>query len=155
MHSNFIFLVVIGSVLIVAMYTYSLNSVFADTVTTCTATSKKTTSCVVNDSADPTVPGSKWDCKLNKDGKTWSCKQAQARTAASISPELDRALDLAVQAESHNATKVPKSDLLKKGDLLNEPALTESNNDSNTKVPKHLDDLKNDNNSLTVNPELQ
>jgi hypothetical protein len=154
MHSNFIFFGVIGSVLIIAMYASALNSVFADAITTCTATSKKTTTCSVTDCnmADPECKPSNWDCKLNKDGKTWSCKQHQTRTAASISPELNHALDLAVQAESHNATKVPKTDL-QKGDLLKEPSLTESNN--NTKFPSHLGDLNNDNNSLTVNPELQ
>ncbi|TLX88841.1 MAG: hypothetical protein E6K94_11590 [Thaumarchaeota archaeon] len=155
MNSNFTFFIVIGSLLAIAIYTSSLNSVSADTVTTCTATSKKTTVCSVTDCdmADPACKPSNWDCKLNKDGKTWSCKQHQTRTAASISPDLDRALNIVVQAESHNATNVPKSDLLKKGDLLNEPALTKNNSD--TKVPSHLDDLNDKNNSATVNPELQ
>jgi|SRR5437867_20168 len=154
MHSEFIFFVVIGSVLVIAMFASALNSVSADTVTTCTATGKKTTTCSVTDCnmADPACKPSNWDCKLNKDGKTWSCKQAATKTAASISPDLDRALNIVVQAESHNTTKVPKTDL-QKGDILNEPALTKNNSD--TKVPSHLGDLNNDNNSVMVNPELQ
>jgi hypothetical protein len=154
MHSNFIFFGVIGSVLIIAIYTSALNSVFADAITTCTATSKKTTSCSVIDCdmTDPKCKPSNWDCTLNKDGKTWHCKQAATRAAASISPDLDRALNTAALAESHNTTKVPKSEL-QKGNILNEPAFSKNNSD--TKVPSHLGGLNNDNNSVTVNPELQ
>ena len=124
-------LITMSTLLIIAIYTSSSYTIFAELQTTCTATGKKTTSCVVNDTEKPDEPGSQWNCKLNKDGKTWSCTQAQARAASSISHELDHALDVAVQEQLQGTTKVPKTDLGK--DLVNEPAFTENNND--TKIP--------------------
>jgi hypothetical protein len=66
--------VVIGSLLVAAIYSSSTFIVFAELHTACSGTGKTTASCTVLDTEDGT--STNWDCTKNKDGKTWSCVKA-------------------------------------------------------------------------------
>ena len=125
--------------LIAAVYSSSGWFIFAKIQTACMGTGKTTTSCTTFDTE--TGDNDTWNCKLNKDGKTWSCTKARAMAASSISPELTDALDIAV--EGSKTPKVPRGDILG-GNLLNEDGTKSS--DTETKVPM-------DNGGLPIGPE--
>lgn len=119
---------------------------FAEIQTSCSGTSTKTTKCTTFDTE--TGDNDTWKCKLNADGKTWSCTKAKAMTASSISPELSDALDIAVEG-SQKTPKLPRGDILDGGSLLNKESMASSGNE--TKVPKDLGGM-NDGGS-TIGPE--
>jgi hypothetical protein len=148
MHTKFVIFVIIGSLLVAAIYSSSTYFVSAAT-TYCTGTSKTTTTCIVYDEKGFTV----WDCKLNKDGKTWSCKEDKTpRTAGSISPSLTAALNKATLAEVQaNITGVNDTKVLDRlNDLrgMNEQSI-DSNDNNDTKVPKDLGGLNDNGDRLT------
>ena len=148
MDTKYSIFVIISALLVAAIYSYSSSIFFVSAATTsCSATSKTTTTCVVQDDKGLSA----WDCKLNKDGKTWSCKQAKTMTGGSIPPELTDSLTVATE-DTQNNTKVPKTDLLNDGGLLKDDDTADTSND--TKVPKDLGGL-NDDDGLTINPDLQ
>jgi hypothetical protein len=149
MDVKFVIFVFISTFLVAAIYSSSIFFVSAVN-TVCTASSKTTTTCVVEDGKVFTT----WECKTKDGGKTWSCKQAKTMTGDSIPLGLNDALSAKIQAniiDDNNDTKVPNAFDLNKGGLLKE----DNNGDNNdTKVPKDLGGL-NDNDGLTINPDLQ
>jgi hypothetical protein len=117
MDTKIIISVILGTLLVSAIYSSSIFFVSAAT-TSCLATSKTTTICTVEDDQG----WSAWECKTKDGGKTWSCKQAKTMTGDSIPLGLNDALSAKIQAniiDDNNDTKVP-NDFLSKGGLLKE-----------------------------------
>ena len=128
MQPNSAIFVVVVTLLTGAIFTFSAYFASAEIVTSCSGTSKKTTECTTYDTEANKLD--KWKCTLNKDGKTWSCTKAMIVAPSSISPNLDRALDFAVQGKSDNNTKVFEGDLLKDKSILSGQSI---DNDDNNK----------------------
>lgn len=106
MHTKFVILGIIGTLLVAAIYTSSTYFVFAEIVTSCVGTSKTTTNCSTYDTE--TDEGHNYKCTKNKDGKTWSCDEIKAVKGDSIPTKLKYALAVA-RADIQNATQVPKN----------------------------------------------
>ena len=120
--------VIVVTLLTGAIFSSSAYTVSAEITTSCTGTSKKTQECQTFDTETEKLQN--WKCTLNKDGKTWSCTQAMMVGPSKISPNLDRALDFAVQGKSDNNTKVFEGDLLKDKSILSGQSI---DNDDNNK----------------------
>lgn len=139
-----------STLLVAVVYNSSMFFVPAE-ATACTATSKTTTVCAVTDEEGNLTF---WDCKKNKDGKTWSCKQqAKVTTEGSTSPALTDALNKAMLAKVQANTTGANDTDTKAFDRLNDRGINEQgieNNDNNdTKVPKDLGGLNDDGDRLT------
>lgn len=145
MYTKLVILVALGALLIVSVYSSSGWLIFAEIKTSCMGTSTKTTKCTTFDTE--TGDNDSWNCKLNADGKTWSCTKAKAMTASSISPELTDALDIAIEG-SQKTPKLPRGDILEGGSLLNKDSMKSSNE---TKVPNDLGGMNDG--GLTIGPE--
>lgn len=76
MHTGFAVFVVIGSLIVAAIYSSSTCFVFA-TITACAGVDKKTQMCTVNDEEGGSTT---WKCTKNKDGKTWHCDEVKTIT---------------------------------------------------------------------------
>ncbi len=133
MYAKFLIFVPISSLLVAAIYSSSTYFVFAEVKTSCTYTSKTTAHCTVFDTETGDNPA--FNCKKNKDGKTWSCVQALEGGSSNPSAALKDALVKAqagITTGGDNNTKVPK-DLgrLNDGAVFNQGGgNTESNNTS-------------------------
>ncbi|TLX88840.1 MAG: hypothetical protein E6K94_11585 [Thaumarchaeota archaeon] len=129
--------VIIVTLLTGAIFSSSAYFVSAEIVTSCSGTSKKTTECTTYDTEANKLD--KWKCTLNKDGKTWSCTKAMIVAPSSISPNLDRALDFAVQEKSDNNTKLSTGDFLKDKSILSGKSIDNNNinnDDLNSTISK-------------------
>src|SRR5206468_12696118 len=118
--------VIVVTLLTGAIFSSSAYTVSAEITTSCTGTSKKTQECQTFDTETEKLQN--WKCTLNKDGKTWSCTQAMMVGPSKISPNLDRALDFAVQGKSDNNTKVSKGDFSKDQSVLSGESINKNNN---------------------------
>ena len=126
MQPNSAIFVVVVTLLTGAIFTSSAYFASAEIVTSCSGTSKKTTECTTYDTEANKLDN--WKCTLNKDGKTWSCTKAMMVGPSKISPNLDRALDFAVQGKSDNNTKVSKGDFSKDQSVLSGESINKNNN---------------------------
>jgi hypothetical protein len=129
--------VIIVTLLAGAIFSSSAYFASAEITTSCTGTSKKTQECTTFDSETEKLDN--WKCTLNKDGKTWSCTKAMMVGPSTISPNLDRALDFAVQGKSDNNTKVSKGDFSKDQSVLSGESINKNNNnhdDLNSTISK-------------------
>ena len=137
MQPNSAIFVVVVTLLTGAIFTSSAYFASAEIVTSCSGTSKKTTECTTYDTEANKLD--KWKCTLNKDGKTWSCTKAMIVAPSSISPNLDRAFDFAVQEKSDNNTKLSTGDFLKDKSILSGKSIDNNNinnDDLNSTISK-------------------
>jgi hypothetical protein len=118
MHSiRFVVFLAVSVVLMAAVYSPSTTLAVNERgiLTICVDTSATRTVCTAADfdNGDVTM----WECTTSDGGKHWKCIQAAAGKEA-ISPELNDALEAAIQEESQNTTKVPEGALDDDGLLM-------------------------------------
>ena len=132
MYTKFVIFVVIGSLLVAAIYSSSTFIVFAEVSTSCTGTGKTTTHCTVFDTEDGKTTMTYWNCTKNKDGKTWSCVQALKTVGSTNIPSALKNAIVKAQANittgASNNTSVLDRNVVKGGSFLKDGGNTESNN---------------------------
>ena len=100
--TKFAIFVVIGSLLVMAIYSSSTNFVSAADVTACAGTTKAMICTVFEEKTLDVL--SEWDCKLNTTTKKWSCVEVTqtTKTGSDIPTELKSAIDAAKQETQNN-----------------------------------------------------
>ena len=128
MYTRFVIFGVIFALLVAAIYSSSTHLVFAEIISICDGDlNNKTYFCGLWNSVTNEYSG--WKCTRNPTGGQDTCVKAKIVTKDSMPPWLNDALDAAIQEESEGDT-----------DISND-----------TKVPKGLGGLNNDN-GPTINP---
>ena len=139
MKSKFVILVIIGTLLVAAIYSSSVSVVYAARTVCWNVPDGKTTFC--------TNTGTEKFVRCDLISGKWVCKMMSTAPSTDIPPALNDALDATI-GESQNTTKVPKTGILNDGGLIQD----DKNGDNNdTNVPKDQGGLNDD--GITTGPE--